>query len=143
MKNKTTKKGFVQNGMLDEVTELYPDIYKMMQTCKSTDIKQEYKCLLFKHFWILYQTMKDRGDIPESLHRGLGFLSDANYARKYIDKLNNILSKIWHFAKLVNHQLQRNLHCKKEKDTLDLDNKKIQYGNIMIETYSKQTTNVW
>ena len=121
MKNKTTKKGFIVNGMLDEITELYPDIYKMMQTCKSTDVKQEYEDLLFKNFSVLYQTMKNRGDIPESLYDHLGFPSDTDYAGNHVAKPDNISCEMRHRAKILSHQLQRNLRWKKEKDALDLE----------------------
>ena len=73
--------------------------------------------------------MKDRGDIPEILHRELGFLSDNDYVRNYVDKPDNISSKIRHCAIILSHQIQRNLRWKKDKDALDLVNKKIEYGN--------------
>ena len=34
MQPKSTKKGFIVNGMIDTAVETYPDIIKMIQTCK-------------------------------------------------------------------------------------------------------------
>ena len=50
MHPKTTQKRFIKNGMLDEITLTYPDIYEMLKTCKLQDFKQEYEDLVFKNF---------------------------------------------------------------------------------------------
>ena len=39
MQPKTTKKSFVMNVMMDENTHTYPDVHKMMKTCKLQDYK--------------------------------------------------------------------------------------------------------
>ena len=68
MQPKTTKKGFVENGMEDDKTHTYPDIHKMLKTCKLQDFKQEYENLLFANFSQLYQCMKNDGHIPEEVY---------------------------------------------------------------------------
>ena len=60
-KSKTTKREYIENGMINELTELYPYIIKMMQRCKMKDVKQEYKYLLFNNFSIFYRRMKTHG----------------------------------------------------------------------------------
>ena len=49
MSPKTTKKGFIVNGMIDDKTHTYPDIIKILQTCKQ-EVKQDQVDLVFKHF---------------------------------------------------------------------------------------------
>ena len=68
MQPKTTKKGFVENGMEDEETHTYPDVFKMLKTCKLQDFKQEYENLLFDNFSELYQKMKNDGHIGEEVY---------------------------------------------------------------------------
>ena len=63
MHPKKTRKGFVENGMLDENTYTYPDLYKMLKTCKLKEFKQEYEDLLLKNFSELYTTMKNMGSL--------------------------------------------------------------------------------
>ena len=53
MRPKTTKKGFIKNGMIDESAHTYPDIKKMLQTCKG-DITQEAEDIIFNNFSELY-----------------------------------------------------------------------------------------
>ena len=65
---KTTKKGFVKNGIVDETTHTYPDVYEMLKTCKLKDFKQEYENLLFDNFSELYQKMRKDGHIPEEMY---------------------------------------------------------------------------
>ena len=60
MSPKTTRKGFIENGMIDENTNTYPDIRRMLQTCKG-DIKQEVEDLIFNHFSELYQEINTSG----------------------------------------------------------------------------------
>ena len=49
MATKTTKKGFIVNGMIDENLHTYPDIIRMIQTCKS-EISQKQEDLIFDNF---------------------------------------------------------------------------------------------
>ena len=79
MHPKTTKKGYVQNGMLDENTHTYPDLFKMMRTCKLSNFKKEYEDLIVENFTELYITMKNNGHIPEEVYDRLGFIKDTNY----------------------------------------------------------------
>ena len=53
MPPKTTKRGFIENGMIDEKSHLYPDVTMMVKTCKG-EAKQEHKDLLFTNFSELY-----------------------------------------------------------------------------------------
>ena len=39
MNPKSTNKGYVENGMEDEETHTYPDVHKMLKTCKLQDFK--------------------------------------------------------------------------------------------------------
>ena len=47
MQPKTTKKGFLMDGMLDENVQTYPDIFKMLKPCKLQYFKKEYEALFF------------------------------------------------------------------------------------------------
>ena len=115
MQPKTTKKGHVENGMEDEETHTYPDMHKMLKTCKLQDFKQEYENLLFDIFSELYQTIKNNGHIPEEVYDILGFPPDTNYNGDEIEKPYGISHKMRHRAKILIHDLQRKLRHKKEE----------------------------
>ena len=97
---KTTKKGFVVNGMLDEQIHTYPDIIKMLRTCKQ-EVKKEQEDLVFKHFSELYTIMKTDGHITEEVYDRLGFISDTNYAGNKVDKPDNISQETRHRANIL------------------------------------------
>ena len=65
--------------MLDEKINTYPDMLKMLRTCKQ-EIQKEQEDLVFKHFSELYSIMKTDGHITEEVYDRLCFISDANYA---------------------------------------------------------------
>ena len=114
MQTKTTKKGFVENGMLDENTELYPDIIKMLQTCKLQDFKKEWEDLLLNNFSKLYQTMKKYSHISEEIYNRIGFPKDTNYEGKIVEKLDHINQEMRHRAKIISHHLQCKLRQKRK-----------------------------
>ena len=115
MQPKTTNKGYVENGMEDEETHTYPDVHKMLKTCKLQDFKQDYENLLFDNFSELYQTMKKNGHIPEEVYDRLGFPPDKNYSGDEIEKPDGIIQEMRHQEKILSHDLQRKLRQKKEK----------------------------
>ena len=41
MNPKTTQKGHIENGMIDEITHTYPDIVKILNTYNFQDFQQE------------------------------------------------------------------------------------------------------
>ena len=45
MSPKKTKRGFIENGMIDVKSHLYPDVTMMLKTCKC-EVKQEHANLL-------------------------------------------------------------------------------------------------
>ena len=114
MQPKTTKKGFLMNGMLDENVETYPDIFKMLKTCKLQDFKKDYEDLLFKNFSKLYKCMKETGAIPEEIYDRMGFIPDTNFAGEKVDKPDTISQEMRHRAKISSHHLQRKLRQMKE-----------------------------
>ena len=48
----TTKKRFIENGMIDEQTHMYLDIVKMLWMYK-VDVKQEAEDIIFTYFYKL------------------------------------------------------------------------------------------
>ena len=113
MSPKTTKRGFIENGMIDEQTHTYPDIVKMLQTCKA-DVKQEAKRIIFTHFYKMYTIMKTDGHIKEELYDRIGLDQDTNYAGDEIDKPDSITQEIRHRAKILSDTLQCQLRQRKE-----------------------------
>ena len=101
--------------MEDEETHTYPEVHKMLKTCKLQDFKQEYENLLFDNFSELYQTMKNNGHIPEEVYYRLGFPPDTKYNGDEIEKPDGIIQETRHRAKILRHDLQRKLRQKKEK----------------------------
>ena len=100
MAPKTTKKGCIVNGMIDEAVETYPDIYKMLNTCKQ-EVKKEQVDLFFTHFSELYSIMKKDGHITEGVYDRLGFMMDTNYAGKVVLKPDQISNEMRHRAKIL------------------------------------------
>ena len=80
MQPKITKKGFFENGMIDTNVETYPDIIKMMRTCKLKDFRQEHEDIIFNNFSELYNEMKNTGQVSEETYNRIGLPKDTNYA---------------------------------------------------------------
>ena len=112
MQPKTTRKSFVINRMMDEITHTYSDVYMIMKICKLQDYKKEYEDLLFNNFSELYQTMKLNGHIPEDVYDRLGFPADTNYAGEKVEKPDGISQQTRHHAKILSHILQ----CSKKEE---------------------------
>ena len=100
MAPKTTKKGCIVNGMIDELTETYPDIYKMLNTCKQ-EVKKEQVDLFFTHFSELYSVMKQDGHITEDVYDRIGFMKDTNYSGTIVPKPDQISNEMRHRAKIL------------------------------------------
>ena len=101
--------------MEDEETHTYPDVHKMLKTCKLQDFKQEYENLLFDNFSELYQTIKNNSHIHEEVYDRLGFPPDTNYSGDEIEKPDVISQEMRHRAKILSHYLQCKLQQKKEE----------------------------
>lgn len=114
---KTTKRRFIENGMIDKKIHMYPYIVKLLQTCKS-EIKQGAEDLIFTHFSELYTIMKIDGHIKEEVYDHLRFKSDSNYAGDTIDKTDGITQEMRHRAKILGNALQYQLRQQKEDDAL-------------------------
>ena len=97
---KTTKKGFIENGMIDEATHTYPDIKKMLQTCKG-NVTQEAEDIIFDNFSQLYQLMKKEGHIKEEIYDRLRLAKDMNYAKETVEKPDGISQEMRHRAKIL------------------------------------------
>ena len=100
MAPKTTKKGCIVNGMIDEKTETYPDINKMLNTCKQ-EVKKEQVDKFFTHFSELYAIMKRDGHITEDVYDRLGFMTDSNYAGDFVPKPDQISNEMRHRGKIL------------------------------------------
>ena len=84
MSPKTTKKGFIENGMIDSKTHTYPDLTMLLRTCKS-EFTQEHEDLFFTNFSKLYTAMKTDGHIKEEVYDAIGFPSDTTYTTSRSD----------------------------------------------------------
>ena len=90
--------------MIDTAVETYPDIIKMIQTCKSK-VTQQQEELLFSHFSELYNIMKRDGHITEDVYDRLGFSKDTDYEGKDVGKPDEISQEMRHRAKVISHNL--------------------------------------
>ena len=124
MHPKTTKKGFIVNGMLDENIHTYPDIVKLLKTCKLQDFKQEYEDLVFSNFSELYQCMKTHGHIPEEVYNRMGFIKDTDYKGKEVAKPDEVSQEMRHRAKIISHELQCKLRRGKEEKAAEEEKRK-------------------
>ena len=91
------------NGMIDGKTHTYPDIIKMLQTCKQ-EVKQDQVDLVFKHFSTLYSIMKEEGHITEEVYDRLGFDPDTNYTGDTVSKPDEISNEMRHRAKVLRYR---------------------------------------
>ena len=126
MAPKMTKKGMVENGMLDAKTHTYPDITMLLRTCKS-EVKQEHVNLIFSHFSELYSIMKNEGHITEEVYDRMGFPTDTNYSGTEVKKPDTISQETRHCAKILSHSPQRDFRQRKENDVLTAKRKKENY----------------
>ena len=81
--------------MVDAAAETYPDIVRMLQTCKSK-VTQQQEELVFLHFSELYTIMKRDGHITEEVYDCLGFDKDTDYAGKDVNKPDEISQEMRH-----------------------------------------------
>ena len=115
MSPKTTKKGFVKNGMIDEITHLYPDIHMMLKTCKQ-EVKQEQVDKVYTNFPELYSIMQAEGHIREEVYNRMGFNKDTNYQNDVVIKPDNISNEMRHRAKILSSNAHRRLRAQKQED---------------------------
>ena len=114
--------------MIDAATETYPDIVRMLQTCKSK-VTQQQEDLMFAHFSELYSIMKRDGHITEEVYDRLGFVKDTNYAGEDVDKPDEISQEMRHRAKVISHNLQCQLRDRRAQSGIMAQKK----GSIMSE----------
>ena len=136
---KTTKRGFVENGMIDNKVHLCPDIYEMIKTCKS-EVLKEHKYLLFYSFLGLYSIMRIEGHIKEEVYDRLGFPSDTNYEGEKVDKPDNISQEMQHQAKVLSNDLQCEL-CER-KDVIALNAERKQEKSELILSNALHVWNI-
>ena len=67
----------------------------------------------------MYQKIKNNSHIHEEVYDRLGFPPDTNYNGDEIEKPNGISQEMRHRAKILSHDLQRNLRQKKEEAAVD------------------------
>ena len=103
------EKCYIENGMIDKNTHTYPDVIKMLQTCKLQEVKKEYEDLLFDNFSVLHKVMKNKDHIPKDIYVRLWFMPNTNYAEETVNKPDRISQEIRHRAKILSHSLQREL----------------------------------
>ena len=77
--------------MIDAKVETYPDIIKMMRTCKLKDFRQEHEDLIIDNFSVLYQEMKETGQILEETFDRLKFPPDTGYSGQEVCTYHLIL----------------------------------------------------
>ena len=75
--------------MIDAKEKLYPDINKMIRTCKR-EIPKEQDDLFFEHFPELYEMMKRGRHITEEVHDRFGVEKDTHFRNNIIDKSDGI-----------------------------------------------------
>ena len=68
-------KGFQENGMRDSLTSHYPNLHKIIKTCKR-ELTKEEEDLIISTFPVLYKKMMDEGHIPEELFE-VSFVSSS------------------------------------------------------------------
>ena len=90
MSPKTTKNGFIKNGMIDKLTHLYPDMNILLKTCKQ-EFKHKQVDKVYSNFSKLYSIMQVKGYIKEKVYDRMGFIRDTNYENEIVLKLDNIV----------------------------------------------------
>jgi hypothetical protein len=111
------RKGFVSVGMLDAKHHLWPDFNKILKTKRQNITKTEME-LIEKTFSQLYNVMKDRGYIPESLFDDLGYPKDV-VSGKLFERHQGIEAEWMQRAKILTHEFQKQLREERERKTVE------------------------
>ena len=114
----STGAGFVSNGMLDDLTYCYPDLYKILQTCKTFKYTNEMEELVRSNFAELYEEQIRAGILSDNFMEGFGFLRDRDFNGNEIRRISECES--WQRAKCLSCTYQRDLRKRKLDTYQDL-----------------------
>jgi hypothetical protein len=111
---KTVTTAFLRNGQLDCNDHLWPDINQMLSTL-GYKLSDEHFHLLFDNFQMLYEYMRDNGNIPEMVFNALNFPHDTTPTGEIIHRDYTISREWCQRAKVMSSPFQQNL--RKERFT--------------------------
>ena len=99
------RKSFLQNGTIDNLHYLWPDIYKMMETRRG-EMTPEERDLIFDSFEELFQEMYKNGHVEESSYNRLGFPPDFEEGGEGVNRDVGIEREHMQRAKPLSHPEQ-------------------------------------
>jgi hypothetical protein len=107
------KKGFFAAGVLDEMSEAWPDLFAMINMCKKRNTDKE---LCIEKFAVLYHYMDKHGHVPDDIFESHGFPVDSDENGKQVRRPVGISQEHLQRAKNLSHEVQKKLrHERKEE----------------------------
>jgi hypothetical protein len=109
------KKGFIENGMLDEATKTTPDLFRVLQTCGRNVLSTEYD-LFVKTYPTLCSYIEELGYVPESVLDELGYDQDIDMFGRERLLQAGISTENQQRAKILSHKHSRELRMKRAQE---------------------------
>ena len=125
--------GFTEAGMIDERSKQYPDVEKMINTCKRMDIDK--MGIFWKHFDELFKCAMEHGMVTEDILNKLGIPDDLDATGKVIKRDAGITQEHLQRAKSLSHAHQSMLRKEKQQMILDTLKTKLSTKKSCIQTY--------
>ena len=125
--------GFTEAGMIDERSKQYPDVEKMINTCKRMDIDK--MGIFWKHFDELFKCAMEHGMVTEDMLNKLGIPDDLDATGKVIKRDAGITQEHLQRAKSLSHAHQSMLRKEKQQMILDTLKTKLSTKKSCIQTY--------
>ena len=109
--------GFIENGMSDDKFYRYPDMNKILATCRLDPTKDEYKLCIDKFPYLLEQYLK-HGHVEDTVYEELGFPMDRDVDGKTIRRDATIAMEARQRAKVLTHEHQ--IELREERTAIQL-----------------------
>ena len=129
------KKGFTENGMIDEECNRVPDFYNLICKTTRTDVDQVVTDNIIARFPELMKVQLDNGFVPDPVLESVGITPDYNNRGEKVSRDFAITSENRQRAKTVNHPAQQ----KERQDIVDALAKKKE-GDHSVEMIARKET---
>ena len=98
--------GFITNGMIDRNSLAYPDIAKILSTCKNSKLMSTHQFVIKRNFTEMYEEFSKKGAISDKFMHKIGICADTNLANENVWR--NSDCEMYQRSKCLTHLWQRN-----------------------------------
>ena len=106
-----TSAGFVNNGQLDSRSYCYPDMTKILGTCKTAQFTMEMERRVKANFIELYKEQVKYGMLTDDVMEHYKFRTDRDFNGKEVRRVSQC--EAWQRAKCLSAKYQRDLRQRK------------------------------